>query len=168
MTLRTIARAAALRAARALVLPELRQALDAREARTWDDLIDVCLLLREVDRRMVDLGAGRDQLLHERDALQEELAEHLDALEEVRARLAAEQRGAALLLAQREAQAAIAESQSKLAHGLEARLREERSQAVQVGAQVVKAEARAAAAERRAREAEERLRAAQLAAEGGA
>ena len=136
--LRDALRAAALRAARALVLPELLATVDSGR-RTWPELLEVLGYLNGLEKRHLALGAERDAAVAERDALRLELGEHLEALEEVRARLAAEQRGAALLLAQREAQAAIAESQSKLAQGME----------------------------RRAREAEERLRAAQLAAEGG-
>lgn len=140
MTLRHLARAAALRAARALVLPELLATVDSGR-RTWPELLEVLGYLNGLEKRHLALGAERDAAVEERDALRLELAEHLAALEEVRARLAAEQRGAATatLIAQREAQQAIAAEALLVAHRME----------------------------RRAREAEERLRAAQLAAEGG-
>lgn len=165
--LRSLARAAALRAARALLLPELREALDGIEAHTWQDTLDVIGMLVGLERRFLALGAERDGLAnrlacavemaaqaeHERDALREalgrlaavrdelteELAEHLEALEEVRGKLAAEQRQTVRLAAQVAAQQAIAETMQLVA----------------------------AKMERRAMAAEERLRAAQLAAEGG-
>lgn len=160
MTLRTIARAAALRAARQLP-PDARNALDglrwlfAGHYGGLAQLPERMGYLVSIERRFLALCDERDglrnrlacavemaaQAEHERDALRLELAEHLEALEEVRARLAAEQRGAATatLIAQREAQQAIAAEALLVAHRME----------------------------RRAREAEERLRAAQLAAEGG-
>lgn len=189
MSLRTLARGVALRAARALLLPELREALG--EPGSWPELLDVCSHAAGNERRILEQGAERDAAVGERDALRLELAEHRQALEEVRGRLAAEQRQTALVLAQRDAQKAIVDAAVKVGQGL--REAGERAKAAAAHCDTLTAKIDAAhvvleaagtaraslvervkeldgwrrEAHRRAREAEERLRAAQLAAEGG-
>lgn len=96
--LRSLARAAALRYARRLVLPELRRAIAAAEARTWEELIEHLGYLAGLELRYLDV-------CQERDEFREGCDERDRALEELRDKLAVEQlgRGTALLVAQRDA-----------------------------------------------------------------
>lgn len=120
--LRDLARAAALRAARSLLLPELAAALDGREVRTWADLMDLLALLGEVDRRLLTLEPA---LAEARDDAQRQRALADAALAELRSEQAARhvaERGVALLIAQRDAAQKRADEAEARVKALQAQL----------------------------------------------